>query len=425
MKNRVVITGMGVVSPNAIGLDNFKNALKEGESGIKFLPELEELNFGCRIGGVPDNCENILQEYFNLKNYPYLSDSLGYAITAAIEAWNNAGMKFPTENGPTDWDTGAIIGSAVSGLKTFADHVVPKIIEKKVRRIKTRVAEQVMGSASSARISGLFGIGNQSTSNSSACSTGTEAIIEAVWKIRTGLAKKMLAGSTEGASPYIWGPFDSMRVLASRFNDQPRKGSRPMSASARGFVPGGGAGILFLESLKSAQERNADIYAEIIGVHANCGGHRNGGSMTAPNPEGVYRCIQGAVRDANIKPEDIDAINGHLTATYVDPIEIRTWSAALNLGPKNFPYINSTKSMIGHCLGAAGSIETVASVLELKDGFLHPSINCEDLHPEIQPFADRIPQVCMDYPELRTIVKASFGFGDVNSCIIIKKWGKN
>jgi 3-oxoacyl-(acyl-carrier-protein) synthase len=279
-----------------------------------------------------------------------------------------------------------------------------------------------MSSAPSARIAGVFGIGNQITSNSSACSTGTEAIVEAVLKIRVGWAKRMLAGSTEGPSPYAWGAFDSMRVLSRKFNDQPEKGSRPMSESAGGFVPGAGAGILVLESLESALERKARIYAEIIGVHVNCGGQRNGGSMTAPNPEGVRRCIQGAIQDAQIDPDEIDAINGHLTATYADPHEISNWSMALNRGPQSFPFMNATKSMIGHCLGAAGSIETVAAVLELEGGFLHPSINCEDLHPEIAPFSDRIVRHCMDYPELRVLAKASFGFGDVNSCLILKKW---
>ncbi len=416
---------MGVISPNATGLDNFKQALKQGKSGIKFMPELEALNFGCRIGGAPENVEAILQNHFKRKKLPYLSDSVGYAVTAAIEAWQDAGMEFPVENNQTDWDTGAVIGSGVSDLNTFATHVAPKINAGKVRRISTRVAEQVMSSASSARISGILGIGNQTFANSSACSTGTEAIIEAVWKIRIGLAKRMLAGSTEGASPYTWGAFDSMRVMASRFNDQPEKGSRPMSATACGFVPGAGAGILVLESLESARERNAQIHAEIMGVYANSGGQRNGGSMTAPNPEGVMRCIQGAVKDAGISSETIDAVNGHLTATYADPLEIRSWSEALNREPKNIPYVNSTKSMIGHCLGAAGSIETIASILQLQGGFLHPSINCEDIHPKIEPFAERIVRSYMDYPELRTIAKASFGFGDVNSCIIIKKFSRS
>ena len=144
--------------------------------------------------------------------------------------------------------------------------------------------------------------------------------------------------------------------------------------------------------------------------------------MTAPNPEGVARCIKDAIADAGISPDEIDMINGHLTATFADPHEVKNWSDALKRGPNNFPYINATKSMIGHCLGAAGAIETAAAVLELYKGFVHPSVNCEDLHPDIEAFSDRIPKTCIEYPELKTIAKASFGFGDVNSCIILQKY---
>ena len=232
----------------------------------------------------------------------------------------------------------------------------------------------------------------------------------------------MLAGGSEGATPYIWAGFDSMRVIARKFNDQPEKGSRPMSASANGFVPGAGAGVLVLEDLETALNRGARIYAEILGGHVNSGGQRNGGSMTAPNPEGVQRCIRSALVDADTTPDEIDAINGHLTATFADPGEIKNWSQALKREPQDFPYINSTKSMIGHCLGAAGAIESVAVVLQLHGGFLHPSINCEDVHPEIEAYADKIPHTVKEFPELKIIAKACFGFGDVNSCLIFKKW---
>ena len=145
MKNRVVVTGMGVVSPNATGLDNFKTAIKEGKSGIKFIPELEELKFGCRIGGAPENVEEILKNVFKRKKLPYLSDSVGYAVTAAIEAWRNAGLKYPVEDNPTDWDTGAIIGSGVCDLKTFTNHVASKIDAGKVRRISVSAKAIRMG----------------------------------------------------------------------------------------------------------------------------------------------------------------------------------------------------------------------------------------------------------------------------------------
>lgn len=144
--------------------------------------------------------------------------------------------------------------------------------------------------------------------------------------------------------------------------------------------------------------------------------------MTAPNPEGVKRCVRGAIAQAGIDPETIDAINGHLTATFADPYELKNWSEALGRSPENFPYINSTKSMIGHCLGAAGAIECVAVILQLYKGFIHPSLNCEDLHPDIAAFADKVPHTVIENPDLKIIAKAGFGFGDVNSCLIIKKW---
>jgi 3-oxoacyl-(acyl-carrier-protein) synthase len=310
-------------------------------------------------------------------------------------------------------------------MDTIIKTLVPMVSQGKVRRMGSRVVEQVMNSATSASIAGLLALGNQATSNSSACSTGNEAIIDAMWRIRMGLAKRMLAGGSEGPSPYIWAGFDAMKVICRKFNDQPELASRPMSASASGFVPGSGAAVLILEDLESALERGAKIYAEILGGNVNCGGHRMGGSITAPNPEGVKRCIKSAVSDAGIKPGEVDAINGHLTATFADPYEVKNWAAALERSPKDFPCINSTKSMIGHCLGATGAIESVAAVLQLYKGFIHPSVNCEDIHPDIAEFKDKIPQTCMDYPELRIVAKAGFGFGDVNSCLIFKKWENN
>lgn len=423
MRKRVVVTGMGVISPNAIGLLNFEQALRQGRSGIKFIPRLEELKFGCRIGAVPTGFEESCSQYFDsFRQQSFLSETIRYASVAAMDAWQDSGFSIPKDEDGPDWESGTVFGCGISDMEVIATEVVPMVNSGKVRRLGTRVVERVMGSGTSARIGGLLALGNQVTSNSSACSTGSEAVAEAVWKIRTGQAKRMVAGGAEGASAYTWSGFDSMRVLARKFNDEPEKGSRPMSASACGFVPGAGSGALVLEGLESAIERGARIYAEIKGVMVNSGGHRNGGSMTAPNPEGVQRCIKGAMADADITPDQIDAINGHLTATFADPHEVSNWSAALGRKGENFPWINSTKSMIGHCLGAAGAIETVAAILELHKGFLHPSINCEDPHPEIEPFAHRIVTECMQTPEIKTIAKACFGFGDVNSCLIIQKW---
>lgn len=423
MKKRIVVTGMGVAAPNAHGLDNYEQALRGGVSGIRFIPQLQELNFGCQIAGIPENFDDIRKSYFDREKLLSINDNIGYASVSAVDAWRDAGFNLNSDDDDTvDWDTGVIAGSGIGGMDTIANTIVPIINEGRVRRLGSRVVEQVMSSGTSARIAGLLGAGNKVTSNSSACSTGNEAIIDAMWRIRIGLAKRMVAGGSEGATPYIWGGFDAMRVLCRKFNDNPAAGSRPLSATAGGFVPGSGGGMLVLEDLETAMNRGARIYAEIIGGYVNCGGQRMGGSMTAPNPEGVKRCIRGAVADAGIDPLEVDAINGHLTATYADPHEVRNWAEALERNPENFPYIQSTKSLIGHCLGAAGAVESVAVVLELYKGFLHPSINCEDVHPDIEKFAQKIPQKCLEFPELKIIAKAGFGFGDVNSCIIFKKW---
>jgi 3-oxoacyl-(acyl-carrier-protein) synthase len=198
-----------------------------------------------------------------------------------------------------------------------------------------------------------------------------------------------------------------------------------MSASASGFVPGSGAGAFLIESLESAKERGAEIYAEILGGSVNSGGQRNGGTMTAPNPEAVQHCIRNAIMHAGIDSREIDVINGHLTATTKDSLEIENWTAALERGGRDFPYINSLKSMVGHCLAASGSVESIATVLQLKEQFVFPNLNCEDVHPEILKLIDeeRIPKKSMDIP-LDIAVKASFGFGDVNACVVFKSYSE-
>lgn len=419
----MVITGLGVVAPNGIGLADFEDALRQGRSGIRFIAELPALNFACHVAGVPPGFDALREKYFPPEELDSIDDNIGYAGVAAIDAWRDAGLSLPAaDEDEVDWDTGAILGCGIGGMSTIVKTLVPLVSAGRVRRLGSRVVEQVMGSSTSARVAGLLALGNQVTSNSSACSTGNEAIIEGMMRIRSGLAKRILAGGSEGSSPYIWAGFDGMKVLARRYNQEPTKASRPMSASADGFVPASGAAVLLLEELESARQRGARIYAEISGGQVNCGGHRQGGSMTAPNPEGVRRCIRGALADAGIDAAEVDAINGHLTGTFADPLEVANWSAALNRGPENFPYINATKSLIGHCLGAAGAIESVAVVLQLNRGFLHPSVNCEDVHPEIAAYAASIPQQCLIRDDIKIIVKAGFGFGDVNSCIVFKKW---
>ncbi|OXA98160.1 beta-ketoacyl-ACP synthase [Flavobacterium oncorhynchi] len=424
MSKRVVITGLGVAAPNGVGISEFSHAIKNGISGIRHDIQLEELQFSCQIAGKPEISEELKAQYFTeLELRGFSSTGILYGVIAGIEAWKNAGLPIEINDDP-DWDSGIIFGSGTSGIDKFRESIY-KIDELQVRKLGSTVVAQTMNSGISAYLGGKLGLGNQITTNSSACSTGTEAILMAYDRIQSGQAKRILAGSTGDSGPYIWGGFDALRVCSSKYNDNPEKGSRPMSASAAGFVPASGAGALVIEDLESALERGAIIYAEILGGNVNSGGQRGNGSMTAPNSTAVQRCITNAINNSGISATDIDAINGHLTATTKDSLEIENWTKALNRKGNDFPYINSLKSMTGHCLSAAGSIESIAAILQIHEGFVFGNTNCDDLHPEITALIDpsKIPLKTVEISP-NIIAKASFGFGDVNACIIFKKFKK-
>ena len=422
IKHRVVITGMGVVAPNAVGLDNFLEAIQKGRSGITFHQKLKDFKFSCCIGGIPAISEELKSQYLTpLQLRGFDSAGILYGCIAGMDAWKDAGFIID-KNSPTDYDSGMVFGTGTSGIEKFREAIY-KLDNQKVKRLGSTVVVQTMASGISAYLGGILGLGNQVTTNSSACSTGTEALLMGFERIQSGKASRMLVGSCSDDGAYIWGGFDAMRVMTYKHNETPEKGSKPMSAQASGFVPGSGAGALVLESLESALERKATIYAEVLGGNINSGGQRNGGTLTAPNSQAVQKCIVDAIKDANIKGTEIDAINGHLTATIKDPVEIENWTKALGRKGKEFPIINSLKSMVGHCLAAAASIENVATVLQLKHQFIFPNINCEEVHPDILKLIskEKIPTI-MTPKKLNIIAKASFGFGDVNGCIIFKRY---
>lgn len=424
MRKRVVITGLGIVTSNGGNVNEFLNAIKAGKSGIKHIDWLEAHKFSCQVAGIPNvDTESNL---YMLEKY-LLHDSgmnIKYGVIAAMEAWNDAKLEVPEPEGNhVNWDTGAIIGSGMGNIDIFTDKIIPKTDKKQVRRIKTNVAELMMFNAVSANLEWIFALGNIVSANASACSTGTESVIMGTERIRSGKANRMLVGATEIASPYIWGAFDSMFLLDRTHNNNPEAASRPMSATAGGFVPCAGAGMIMLEDYDVAKKRNAKIYGEIKGCSLNSGGQRNGGTMQSPGPQGVKRCIKAALDDAQVSPMEIDFIAGHLSATKADPLEIKNWSEALNREANYFPFINSLKSLTGHGLGAAGIMEIIAAILQLDGQFIHPSKNSEDLHAEIAKIVDKdkIPQKLIENQNIKNIAKASFGFGDLNSCVILSK----
>ncbi|MFI5140201.1 MAG: beta-ketoacyl-[acyl-carrier-protein] synthase family protein, partial [Sphingobacteriales bacterium] len=418
MNKRIVVTGMGVVSPNGVGVPAFLHAIQNGISGVKFMPRYEDLNFSCRLAGMPDFNWDTLKDYISDVTFHGLKGTnIGYGIAAALDAWADSGMAYETDE--PRWETGCVFGNSTADTEAMKN-VITRVDNKEAKKLGSRVIEQAMNSGVTSYIAGRLGFGNRVITNSAACATGTQAILMGYEYIKHGYAKRMLVGSAEHVDPYVYGAFDSMRVLSRKFNDRPEQASRPMSLTAGGFIPGSGAGALILEDLDFALQRNARIYAEVLGGSGNSGGQRLGGTMTAANSTGVVRCINDALASSGVHPRQIDLISGHLTATNADRQEIQNWTQALGRSGDNFPLINSLKSMIGHCLSAAGSIESVAAVLQIVHQFVHPNINLEDPNPEITNMVgnDCLP-LKMIKKEVNIAAKANFGFGDVNSCIVL------
>ncbi|MBR08988.1 MAG: beta-ketoacyl-ACP synthase [Rickettsiales bacterium] len=421
-KHRVVITGLGVVAPNGINTSEFEKALREGKSGIKLWENLGAINFKCQIGGKPE----ISQEYKEANLPDFIAKKLQnhaviYACLSGLEAWKNAGLEVAP--GSYDRKTGMLIGSGALGLDSFIEHKIYPIDNGDHRRLGSRSVPESMSSGAGAYLNSILGLKGRIFSNSSACITGSEAVLQAFEMIQSGKMERILCGSTEGDGRYIWGGFDAMRVLCSDSNESPETGSRPLSASSSGFVPSGGSGALVLETLEAAESRGAHIYAEILGGDVNSGGQQGGGSMTAQNPEAVVDCIRTALDNSEIESKEIDLISGHLTSTKGDPYEIQNWVDALELSNDDFPLVNTPKSMIGHCVAGAGSIELVACALQLDKGFVHKNLNLSDIHPEILKNLEpsKFPVETLE-KEINTIIKANFGFGDLNCCVVLRKY---
>lgn len=418
MKQRIAITGIGVAAPNGIGVKAFEEALRHQVSGIRFLQTLAEASFACQVGGVPEVPEDLLNHRFDPLTRRFLTSSgIQFGILAAWEAWEMAGLPLGKEE--TYWEIGACFGTGLAGVEPLRDAIY-QVDQGQVRRLGSRVVEQTMPSGISAYLTGIFGLGGPVMTNSSACATGTESVILAAEAIRAGKAKVMMAGSCDSFGPHIWGGFDSMRVLARHANDQPTLASAPLSDHAAGFVPAAGAGALILEDWDHALARGVPILAEYLDGATLAGGQRNGGTMTAPNPEGVRRCLTTAMQRAEVLPQDIDLISGHLTSTMGDRAEVAHWAAVLN---GHFPFLQAPKTYVGHCLAAAGAIEAVSCVLQLQKHFIFGNANSRPLHPDIAAIwpEDKIPTHTLSQQTTKVVAKSSFGFGDVNACFFLKR----
>ena len=422
MDRRVVVTGMGVVSPIGVGIKAFEEAMKGMKSGISHISELEELGFGCQIGGVPNLELSEDLKYLYANELQGASMMIIYACLAGLQAWRNAGFMVEGRASTfVDIDTGAIIGTGIGASDIFAK-IVRQTDLKQTRKLRSTIIEHSMTSGPSANLSKLLGLGNQLLGVSSACASGSDAILMGYQRIRAGFAKRMLVGGAECYSPYGWAGFDAMRVTTRKYNDNPTQGSRPMTGNSSGFVPGSGSGVLVLEDYDSAQSRGAQILCELKGGWSNSGGQRNDGSMTAPTSRGVIACIRKALLESNTNVNEIDYVSGHLSSTFADANEISNISQALGRSGDSFPYINSLKSLIGHCIGATGAIESIAAILQMKGGYIHGTLNLKETHSRIAKVLDtrKAPRDTIVVQGINSVLKLSFAFGDSNVALIFK-----
>jgi len=417
---RVVITGIGVCAPGKPGREALWSLLERNASAISFMPEMEEHGFSCAIGGVPEISREAASEILDepLMHNGY-SNSLLYSALSAKECWRDAGLEPP--NPEILYDSMACIyGCGTHGIDELR-RAIYQVDLGKGRRLRSTTVFQTMNSGSAAFLSGRYGIGGYVTANSSACATGTESLLLAYERISSGREEAALAGSTSEGGIYVWGGFDALRVLPRKWNEEPKRGSRPLDRDSGGFVPSCGAATFYLETLDSAKERGAHIHAEIMGGYSNCGGQRQGGSMTSVNPLAAQACIRKALEVSGVRHEEVDVINGHLTGTAYDTVEIANWKRALGLQYEDFPFINTFKGHIGHALAASGSLEIAGLIGQFSKGCIYGNANLDNLLEEI---VDEIPSERVPSRTIRSrarvIAKASFGFGDVNCCLLLK-----
>ncbi len=405
----VVITGRGVVCPIGNDIGQIVSPLREGRSGIAYDPEFEALGFRSRVSG----------RIRDLDGAAYLSDTQRmsmsraslYSSVAAMQAVREAGLR------PDDCEreqTGVVIGSGIAGLGTYARIYDVLREQKSPRRVGSHGVDTTMASTCAANATVLFRTRGVGESLSSACATGLHCVGYAYRLIRHGYQDTVIAGAADEDGWATAFPFDGMRVLCADSNERPQRASRPLDASRSGFVASGGGGVVIVAQWSHARERGARPLARICGYWSSSDGS---GDMTAPSLEGQLRLLRGALRDAGLGPGDIDYVNLHGTSTPAgDTIELT--ALAQVLGRDGYS-VSSSKSQIGHALGAAGAIELVFCLSMLEHGFVAPSINIEKLDPALADYEKLIAFRSIERP-LRRIMSNNFGFGNTNGSIIVE-----
>jgi len=409
LKRRVVVTGLGLITPLGTGVDKTWSGLCAGKSGIQRITKFDSSSHACQIAGEVTDFNPA--DYIEKKDIKKMDTFIHYAVGASQMAVDDAGLKVTEENADR---VGVYIGSGIGGLPAIeAYHKV--LLDKGPDRVSPFFIPMVIINLASGQVSMRIGARGPNSCAVTACATGNHCIGDAFRIIQHGEADAMVAGGAEAAiTPLGVAGFAAARALSTR-NDDPERASRPFDKERDGFVLGEGAGVLILEELESARRRGARIYAEILGYGMTADAYH----ITAPPEDGngAVRCMRLALQDAGLSPDAIDYVNAHATSTMADRIETVALKQVFGDHARRVA-ISSTKSMTGHLLGAAGGIEAVFSILAIHRGVLPPTINQVVADPECD--LDYVPNVARR-ADVRAVLSNSFGFGGVNACLIFAR----
>ncbi len=402
--NRVVVTGMGIVSSIGNNCAEVGTSLREGRSGIKFSEEYEALGFRSQVHGAIDID---LDALIDRKLKRFMGASAAYNYIAMREAVSASGLSEEAISNPR---TGLVVGSGGGSPENIVA-AADILREKGVKRVGPYMVTRTMSSTNSACLSTAFSIKGVSYSISSACSTSAHCIGHGMELIQMGKQDVVFAGGGEELHWTTSVLFDAMGAMSAKYNNAPETASRTYDVNRDGFVISGGGGLLVLESLEHAQQRGAPILAELIGYGATSDGH----DMVQPSGEGAIRCMNLALADVDTP---IDYINTHGTSTPAG--DIQELEAIRSVFGESVPPLSATKSLTGHALGAAGVNEAIYSLIMLQGGFIAPSINISDLDPKALGFP--IVQASTEAPDLKTVMSNSFGFGGTNATLVFRRF---
>lgn len=410
MTQRVVVTGMGVVTSLGSDLPTFWNNLLNGKSGISLIEAFDTTEYTTKIAAEIKDFDPGL--YIDKKESRKMDRFVQFGVAASKLAIEDAKLVIG-ENADAE-RVGVIVGSGIGGLGTWEDqHTL--LMEKGPRRVSPFFIPMMIANMASGQVSMSTGAKGPNSAAVSACATGTHSIGDSFKMIQRGDADVMICGGAEATiRPIGMAGFCAMRAMSTR-NDEPEKASRPFDVDRDGFVMGEGAGVLILESLEHAQQRGARIYAEVIGYGMSGDAHH----MTDPDPDGAARCMKKALKDAGIEPEAIQYINAHGTSTGIGD---KSETTAIKKAFGDHAYklaVSSTKSMTGHLLGAAGGVEAVILGLTLQNGIIPPTANLDQQDPELD--LDYVPNKPRE-ANVQVALSNSFGFGGHNATIIMRKY---